>query len=151
MSINKVIIIGHLTRDPEILKFAKVNLCKFGIAVNSGKKGSDSEEVCFIDVSVWGDNADTCAKYLSKGKLVAVDGRLKLETWEGKEGKKNSKHVLIASKVDFLFPKEDDSRVDNSRVNNSRVEEPRSARMYTSNSDSVLLGSNSNNDNHNLF
>lgn len=132
MSINKIVLIGNLTRDPDFKELSNVNLCKLSLAVNSGKKGTDSEEVCFVDVTVWGSTADACAQYLKKGRKVAVEGRLKLESWE-KDGKKNSKHVIVASSVDFLFnkdDKQDNTSVDDSRVDDTSVDEPQQGRMY---------------------
>jgi len=137
MSINKIVLIGNLTRDPDFKELSNVNLCKLSLAVNSGKKGTDSEEVCFVDVTVWGSTADACAQYLKKGRKVAVEGRLKLESWEleswEKDGKKNSKHVIVASSVDFLFnkdDKQDNTSVDDSRVDDTSVDEPQQGRMY---------------------
>lgn len=102
--INKITIMGNLTRDCELKQVADTHVCKFGLATNrkfKDKTGQLKEEVCFIDVNVWGRQAENCAKYLSKGKPVLIDGTLKQETWE-RDGQKNSKHVIVANEVIFL-------------------------------------------------
>lgn len=99
MSFNKVIIMGHLTRDPEHIDVSSASLCKFGLASNY--KTKNGEEVCFVDVAVWGKLADVCMQYLGKGKPVLVEGRLKLDQWE-RDGKQSSKHTIVAESVTFL-------------------------------------------------
>ena len=99
-SYNKVIMIGHLTRDPEAKELPSgQNLASMGLAVNETYK--DKDKTCFIDVTVWGKTADNVAKYMSKGSAVMVEGRLQYDTWE-KDGVKRSKHSLVAERVVFL-------------------------------------------------
>ena len=90
--INRIIMHGNLTKDPEIKEFSNSKLAKFGLATN--RKFKDRDEVCFVDVLVWGKLVDTAEKYLKKGSAIIIEGRLKLESWES-NGKKNSKHVII--------------------------------------------------------
>lgn len=99
MNLNKIIMMGNLTRDPESKQFSNSSVCKFGIAVN--RKSKTTDEVCFVDVIAWGQLAEVCQKYLVKGKPVLVEGRLKLEQWE-KDGKQNSRHVIILENMQMI-------------------------------------------------
>lgn len=104
-SFNRVILMGHLTRDPELKYTASgASLCKFGFAVNRKYKAGDEwkEEVCFIDITVWGRQAESCDKYLEKGKLALVEGRLHFNSWTSPDGQKKSKHDIVAESVKFL-------------------------------------------------
>ena len=105
-SYNKVILIGNLTRDVELTFPGEGKaLGQFRLAVNEGyknKAGEKVEEVCFVDVTVWGKQAESCAEYIEKGRLVLVEGKLKLDQWTNKEGEKRSKLKVVASQVQFL-------------------------------------------------
>jgi len=96
---------GNLTRDPE-LRFTSSGsaLAKFGLAVNRKYKAGDEwkEEVCFVDITVWGKQAENCAEYLSKGRPVFIDGRLQFSTWETEDGQKRNKLEVVANTVQFL-------------------------------------------------
>ena len=96
---NKCLFIGNLTRDPEIKPVGTSKVCKFGIAMNHRTKAK--EEVCFVDIVAWDKTAEFVAQYFKKGNSILVEGRLKLETWE-KDGKQNSKHIVIAEKISFI-------------------------------------------------
>lgn len=97
---NKVIQIGNLTRDPESRVTKEGNqLCRFSIAVNSTWK---NEDVLFLDVTCWNKTAENVVKFLKKGSKVAVEGRLKLESWVDKLGDKRSKICLVGESVEFL-------------------------------------------------
>ena len=104
--LNKVLMIGRLTRDPE-LKYTPggTAVCELRLAVNHTYRTRDDgkkEETCFIDVSVFGRQGETVNQYLSKGRELFVEGRLKLDSWENQEGQKRSKHSLIADRCQFL-------------------------------------------------
>lgn len=102
---NKVILVGNLTRDPEVRYTPQgTSVCNFGIAVNRKYKQGDEakEEVTFINIVVFGKQADTCGQYLNKGKPVLVEGRLHENRWETEEGQKRSRHEVIAQNVRFL-------------------------------------------------
>ncbi len=103
--INKVFLAGNLTRDPELRYMPSgMPVANFRLAVNRryrNKSGEEVEETCFIDVVVYGKMAEVCNEYLSKGRNVLVEGRLRLETWETDAGKR-SKHVVVADTVKFL-------------------------------------------------
>lgn len=106
-SYNRVIMMGNLTRDPEIKQLASGQaVCRFSIASSRQYKnrqsGNVTQEVCFIDIDVWGPQADVCKQYLGKGKGVLVEGRLKLDSWQDAEGNKRSKHTIVADRVTFL-------------------------------------------------
>ena len=84
-SLNKVFLLGNLTRDPDFRGLPSgQSVCTLGLAVNRrfmNSNGQEQEEPCFVDVSVWGKTAQNCRQYLSKGSQVMVEGRLRLESW----------------------------------------------------------------------
>ncbi len=105
VSYNKVILMGNLTRDPELRYTANgTAVAGFGLAVNRKfqLEGTWKEEVCFVDITVWGKQAENCSQYLSKGRAVLIDGRLNYRTWETDEGQKRSKLEVVATTVQFL-------------------------------------------------
>ena len=106
---NKVILLGNLTRDPE-LSFTPGGspVCKFGMAVNRKYKKGDEwvDEPCFIDITVWGKSGEACAEYLSKGSQALVDGRLQFSMWED-GGKQRSKLEVVANDVQFIGGKKE--------------------------------------------
>jgi len=102
---NKVILIGNLTRDPELRYTPQgTSVCNFGIAVNRKYKQGEEmkEEVTFINVVVFGKQADTCGQYLNKGSSVLIEGRLQERRWETEDGQKRSKHEVVAQSIRFL-------------------------------------------------
>jgi single-strand DNA-binding protein len=105
-SFNKVILLGNLTRDPELRHTpAGMAVCSFDLAVNRSfttKAGERKEEVCFITVVVWDKQAQTCAEYLSKGRQVLIEGRLQQRSWETPDGQKRTKHEVVAERVQFV-------------------------------------------------
>ena len=109
----KVTLIGNLTRDPEIRQTpAGKSVCQFGVAVGrsyTDGSGQIVDNVSFFDVVVWGTQGENCAKYLAKGRPVAVDGRLEQRSWEAQDGSKRSKIEVIADDVIFLGSKPEDS------------------------------------------
>jgi len=105
VSFNKVVLIGNLTRDPE-LRYAPngTAVAKFGLAVNRRyKQGNEvKDEVCYVDVVVFGKQAENCGQYLSKGQGAIVDGRLSQNRWEAEDGQKRSKHEVVAQSIQFM-------------------------------------------------
>ena len=102
---NKIIMIGNLTRDPELKNAPSgTPVCGFGIAVNKKYKKDNEmkEEVTFINVIVFGKQAESCGQYLNKGSQVLVEGSLRESRWETEDGKKSSKHEIIAQSVRFM-------------------------------------------------
>jgi single-strand DNA-binding protein len=104
---NKIIMMGNLTRDPEYKQLPSgMAVCRLGIASNRQIKnrqtGANIQEVCYVDVDVWGAQAESCRQYLQKGRGVLVEGRLKFDSWKDAEGATRSKHSIIADRVVFL-------------------------------------------------
>jgi len=106
-SYNRVVLIGNLTRDPEFKQLASGQaVCRLGLATNRQFKNKQSagmvQEVCFIDIDVWGAQAESCRQYLQKGRPVLVEGRLKFDSWQDQAGATRSKHSIVADRVIFL-------------------------------------------------
>lgn len=102
---NQVILIGHLTRNPELrYRPNGTPVASFGLGVNRKWKQGDEmkEDVCFVDIVVFGKQAEQCAQYLTKGIGVIVNGRLQQRRWETEDGHKRSKHEIMAQTVTFL-------------------------------------------------
>jgi len=112
-NINRVTITGNLTRDPELRALPSgTSVCELGVAVNHRRKDQQSgqwvDEPNYFNVVVFGAQGDNCAQYLSKGRPVAVDGRLRWSSWEDKNGGgKRSKVEIVANTVQFLGSRED--------------------------------------------
>ena len=104
-SLNKVLLLGNLTRDPE-LRYAPngTAVARFGLAINSRfRQGEEwKDDVCFVDVVVFGRQAETAGEYLAKGRMALIEGRLQWRSWEGQDGQKRSKHEVIADRVQFM-------------------------------------------------
>lgn len=108
-SYNRVILIGNLTRDPE-LRYTPSGMAvtDIGLAVNDRKKGQNGEwveETTFVDITLWGRTAEVVSEYCAKGKPLMVEGRLKLDTWET-DGQKKSKLKVVGEKVQLLGSRE---------------------------------------------
>lgn len=108
--LNKVILIGNLTKDPELSETSSgVSYCKFSIAVNRPFANSDGErETDFFNITTWRGQAETCAKYLTKGKKVCVVGSLQNREYTDKNGVKRTATDVIASEIEFLSPRQED-------------------------------------------
>lgn len=106
VAINRVLLGGNLTRDPQVRFLpSEQAVANFGLAINRRFKGSDGqmkEEVTFIDVEAWGRTAELVGQYLTKGRACFVEGRLKLDSWDDKDGQKRSKLKVVADSVQFL-------------------------------------------------
>jgi len=101
---NKLFLIGNLTRDPEASETASgVAFCRLGIAVNRPYQGSDGERATdFFNITVWRAQAENCARYLKKGSKVAIVGSLQNRSYEDKDGNKRQVTDIIAHEVEFL-------------------------------------------------
>ena len=110
MNINRVVLTGNLTRDPELSATGGgLSICKLGIAVNTRRKGSDGnweEKPNYFRVTVFGRQAESCHQYLKKGRPVAIDGRLEWSQWE-RDGQKRESVDIIADTVQFLGGRSD--------------------------------------------
>jgi single-strand DNA-binding protein len=106
-SFNKVILVGNLTRDPELRYTPKgTAIAKIGLAVNrvwTNEAGEKKEEVTFVDVDVFGRTAENVGQYMRKGRPILIEGRLRLDQWDDKQtGQKKSKLGVVAETVQFL-------------------------------------------------
>jgi single-strand DNA-binding protein len=108
-NLNKCMLMGNLTRDPEIRYTPKgTAVCDIGIAVNrtlpaEQEGGERREEVTFVDVTLWGKTAEVAHKYLGKGRSVFIEGRLQLDTWDDKQsGQKRSKLKVVGEHIEFI-------------------------------------------------
>lgn len=105
-SFNKVILVGNLTKDPEVRYTSSgTTVGNMRLAVTEHYKkqtGEMQETTCFVDVEVWGRQAETCNEYLKKGSSLLLEGKLKLDEWETPEGEKRSKLRVRADRVQFL-------------------------------------------------
>ena len=106
-SLNKVLLMGNLTRDPELRVTPKgTSICQFGLAINRQFKmesGESREEVIFVDIEAWGKQGETIAKYCTKGRPLYVEGRLRLDQWEDKNTKeKRSRMKVVLENFQFL-------------------------------------------------
>ncbi|KPJ75612.1 MAG: hypothetical protein AMS14_03290 [Planctomycetes bacterium DG_20] len=103
---NKVILIGNLTRDPQLRYTpSQMAVCDLGLAVNrrwSSQDGQQREEVCFVDCTAWGRQAENIQKYMSKGRPIFIEGRLTFRQWDGPDGKKRSKLEVTIERFQFL-------------------------------------------------
>ena len=103
--LNKVMLLGNVTRNPEVrfIPGRDLPVAKFGLAVT--RKTKDREETCFIDIVAFGRTAEMCGEYITKGMPLLIEGRLKYNTWEH-EGQKRSKHEVLAENIQFVSRKE---------------------------------------------
>jgi single-strand DNA-binding protein len=107
-SFNKVLLMGNLTRDPELRYTPQgVAVCDLGLAVNyyyTTSTGERKEEPLFINIVVWRKQAESCATFLKKGRSVLVEGRLRIRTWQDKqdENKKHFRTEVVANRVQFI-------------------------------------------------
>ncbi len=106
-SFNKVILMGNLTRDPELRQTQSgTSVCRFSIAVNrsfSAQDGSVKDETCFVEIDSFGKTAENISKYFSKGRPILVEGRLRQDTWDDKNtGQKRSKLLVVLERFEFI-------------------------------------------------
>ena len=110
-NINRVVITGNLTRDPELRALPSgTSVCSLRVASNTRRKDNSTGEWVdkpnYFDVTVWGAQGENCAQYLAKGRPIAVDGRLEWREWQDKEGNKRQSVDIIADSVQFLGSRE---------------------------------------------
>ncbi len=111
-SVNKVMLIGNLTRDPELRRTAKgTAVTEVGLAMNrffTAESGEKREETTFVDVTLWGRQAELAHQYLRKGRPIYIEGRLQLDTWDDKQtGQKRSRLRVVGEVMQFLGSRED--------------------------------------------
>jgi len=128
-SFNKVILAGHLTRDPEMRYLPKgTAIAKIGLALNrqwKSESGEKKEEVIFVDVDVFGKQAETLSQYCKKGSALLVEGRLKLDTWEDKQtNQKRQKLGVILESFQFLSSSKGQAKDEQDPAENFPKEKP---------------------------
>jgi len=106
-SMNKVFLMGNLTRDPELRQMpGGMAFCSFGMAINrqfQSARGETREETCFVDIETWGRTAEIVAQYMRKGRPIFVEGRLRFDQWDDREtGKKRNRLTVRAERVQFV-------------------------------------------------
>ena len=110
-NINRVVLTGNLTRDPELRSLPSgTPVCSLRIACNTRRKGSSGEwedKPNYFDVTVWGAQGENCSRFLSKGRPVAIDGRLEWREWETQDGQKRQAVEIVADSVQFLGSRDD--------------------------------------------
>ena len=111
-NINRVVLVGNLTKDPELRHTPSgTAVCKLRLAVNTrqkdGQTGEWGDKPNYFDVTVWGNQGESCAQYLAKGRPVGVDGRLDWREWEAQDGSKRQAVEIIADSVQFLGSRAD--------------------------------------------
>ena len=109
-SFNKIILMGNLTRDPQ-LRYLPNNtaVCEFGMAMNHrwrDRDGNQREEVCFVDLAAFGRSGEVINQYMAKGRALLVEGRLKFDSWTGQDGQKRSKHSVVVDNFQFVGARE---------------------------------------------
>jgi single-strand DNA-binding protein len=139
-SLNKVLLIGNLTRDPDVKMMTNGRpVCNFGLALNRSYKdseGNKKDETTFVDVECYGPRAEAIGRFFTKGRAIFVEGRLKLDQWESKEGEKRSAIRVVLDNFEFV-----DSRQE-SQNNQSDVNATSSALPAPSQSNSPTSNTN---------
>jgi single-strand DNA-binding protein len=112
-SLNKVLLIGNLTRDPDVRVMGNGRpVCNFGLALNRSYKdaeGNRKEEATFVDVECFGPRAEAVGRFFTKGRAIFVEGRLKLDQWESKEGEKKSALRVVLDNFEFVDSRQEPS------------------------------------------
>ena len=110
-SYNKVILMGNLTRDPQLSYLpSQTAAVEIGLAVNHRYKGNDGQlvdKVCFVDCRAYGRQAETINQYLHKGRPILIEGRLEFDQWEAQDGSKRSKHRVFIERFTFVDSRQD--------------------------------------------
>lgn len=134
-SLNKVLLIGNLTRDPDVRMMSNGRpVCNFGLALNRSYKDADGnrkEETTFVEVESFGPRAEAVGRFFTKGRAIFIEGRLKLDQWESKEGEKRSALRIVLDSFEFVDSKQDGPS------SNSRIVESVSSNEDSKNSPSV--------------
>ena len=113
-SFNKVLLLGNLTRDPELRTTnSGTPVCSFGLAVSRvirGGDGENREEVVFVDVDAFGKQAEVVSRYFTKGRPIFIEGRLRLDQWETQAGERRSKLSVVLESFQFIGNRSDEDR-----------------------------------------
>ena len=121
---NKYIGIGNLTKNPECRDAGQSKVCSFSLAINEYyyTNGTKNQTTTYLDVETWNKQAENCTKFLSKGSKVAIEGKLKMNSWE-KNGQKFNKLFCVADRVHFLGSEESDKPESSALKESKKVEE----------------------------
>ena len=149
-NINRVVMTGNLTRDPELRSTpGGSTLCKLRIACNTrrknGQTGEWEEKANYFDVTVWGGQGENCSRYLSKGRPVAIDGRLEWREWE-QEGQKRQGVDIIAESVPFLGGRDDAGGANGNGFSVSRAASESDVPIHTGDFESTPVGAGASDD-----
>lgn len=109
-NLNRVMLMGNLTRDPELRAAGNSDVCQFGLAINrtwKDQSGEKHEEVTFVDCQAWGKTGELIHQYVTKGQPLYVEGRLRLEQWQDKEGNDRKAMRVVVEAMQFLARRED--------------------------------------------
>ena len=104
-NLNRVILMGNLTRDPELRQTTNSDVCHFSLAINrnySDASGQKQQETTYVDAEAWGRTAQVITQYLHKGEPLLIEGRLKLDQWQDQNGQNRSKLKVVAENVQFV-------------------------------------------------
>lgn len=148
LNLNQVTLAGHLTRDPELRQVSPDRaVASFGLAVNRRWKnaaGETVEEATFVDVEAWGRTGELVGQYLRKGSAAYLEGRLKLDSWEDKEGQKRSRMKVVAENVQFLATRNeregDNHEADSPAADNAGPARPSTRRPAPTRAKAAIAG-----------
>ena len=113
MNYNKVILMGRLTRDPELtLSESGVDICRFGLAINRRRKDPEPDCTTFVDLTAFGNTGAVIGEYLTKGDPIHVEGRLEFQQWGGQSGKAQTKLEVIVDRFEFIGGKKNGDAVE---------------------------------------
>ena len=122
-SLNKLLLMGNLTRDPQLSYLpSQTAVVEFGLAMNrkwKSREGEQKEEVCFVDCQAYGKTAETINKYLAKGRPIFIEGRLKFDSWTAQDGTKRSKHRVVVENFQFIGGQSQDAKAAGGPVNSA--------------------------------
>jgi len=143
-SLNKVLLIGNLTRDPDVKMMTNGRpVCNFGLALNRSYKdaeGNKKDETTFVDVECYGPRAEAVGRFFTKGRAIFVEGRLKLDQWESKEGEKRSAIRVVLDNFEFVDSRQE-SQNNQSDVNSTSSALPASSQSNSPTSNTTVPNS----------
>jgi single-strand DNA-binding protein len=143
-SLNKVLLIGNLTRDPDVKMMTNGRpVCNFGLALNRSYKdseGNKKDETTFVDVECFGPRAEAVGRFFTKGRAIFVEGRLKLDQWESKEGEKRSAIRVVLDNFEFVDSRQE-SQNNQSDVNSTSSALPASSQSNSPTSNTTVPNS----------
>jgi len=143
-SLNKVLLIGNLTRDPDVKMMTNGRpVCNFGLALNRSYKdseGNKKDETTFVDVECFGPRAEAVGRFFTKGRAIFVEGRLKLDQWESKEGEKRSAIRVVLDNFEFVDSRQE-SQNNQSDVNSTSSALPASSQSNSPTSNTIAPNS----------